>query len=841
MSKLAAPLPDRDPIKTRSLAAEAGGAGGRAPAALEAEGRKSLRSAAGLRRALACSAASVVRRGAAARPGGRLRPLVLVLALGACASPTTESADGGAGGPDLSEPGRPSGDPCAPVTAPSGDALLCPVTVVYTPPRAAQVAIAGEWNGFSPTAQPLSGPDAQGAYRVTLRLLPGLYAYKLVLDGSDWRLDPKNSYRKYSGGVENSGLRVADCHLPTLQLEPGSLKVRRPGVGQGELTARVRLIAAAGESPGLCKLTATVRDSQEPVGDPPTTTPPTASVKLSPDLGSAELRLGELRDGKYTLIVRPEAHGKAGPELLLPFWIEAAAFSFADTPLYMAVTDRFVDGDGKNPGLLPGVRQAANYQGGDLPGVTRKIEAGYFDRLGVRALWLTPFNTQPQNPQLDASGVYQVAPYHGYWPIRARQVDDRIGGAEALRALVRAAHRHGIRVLMDSVINHVHEQHEYFVDPARKGWFRTGCVCGTPGCDWTEKRLSCLFATYLPDIDWTIPEASEQLIADALWWLQEFDLDGLRVDAVKHVEDAAILNLTARVRERFEQAGTRYYLLGETAMGWNEGTIADNRENYDTIKRYMGPDGLDGQFDFVWYHGVAYRTFAYDDKRFLHLDYWSHASLSQFAGSLMVPYLGSHDTTRFITLATYRDPAKGSPWNRDTAFNKWDNLPAPPPDQEPYDHLWLGMLNLMTLPGMPLLYYGDEYGQYGGGDPDNRHPMRFDVALDSREATQLARMTALLKARAELTGLRRGDLQTVLLDENLYAYARPDRDPRQTALVVLNRTAGTATAAVPLPGELGWPAGTRLRDRLGGASYTVTGTVLMIDVPARGGVLLAAE
>ena len=102
-------------------------------------------------------------------------------------------------------------------------------------------------------------------------------------------------------------------------------------------------------------------------------------------------------------------------------------------------------------------------------------------------------------------------------------------------------------------------------------------------------------------------------------------------------------------------------------------------------------------------------------------------------------------------------------------------------------------------------------------------------------------MTALLKARAELTGLRRGDLQTVLLDENLYAYARPDRDPQKTALVVLNRTAATLSAAVPLPGELGWPAGTRLRERLGGASYSVTGTVLMIDVPARGGVLLAPE
>ena len=51
-------------------------------------------------------------------------------------------------------------------------------------------------------------------------------------------------------------------------------------------------------------------------------------------------------------------------------------------------------------------------------------------------------------------------------------------------------------------------------------------------------------------------------------------------------------------------------------MGWNDGSVADNRENYDTIKRYMGGDALDGQFDFVWYHGVAYRVFAYEDRRY---------------------------------------------------------------------------------------------------------------------------------------------------------------------------------------------------------------------------------
>ena len=126
-------------------------------------------------------------------------------------------------------------------------------------------------------------------------------------------------------------------------------------------------------------------------------------------------------------------------------------------------------------GLRLDLKDAA-MQGGDLRGVEGAIRDGYFDALSVRALWLTPWQTQPAGAFPDASGTRSVMGYHGYWPVKAREVDPRLGGAPALRALVAAAHAKGIRVLMDTVLNHVHQGHEYFT--AHRDWFRTGCVCG---------------------------------------------------------------------------------------------------------------------------------------------------------------------------------------------------------------------------------------------------------------------------------------------------------------------------------------------------------------------------
>jgi glycosidase len=675
----------------------------------------------------------------------------------------------------------------------------CTSTFSFRPdPGTTAVAIAGEWDWSTRTA--LTDDDHDGTFTGQLELPAGLYAYKIVVTradgGTDWLLDPANPYRAYSGGVENSGLRVPDCTRPALA-----------AFAHDPTLTRIKLERGKGGA-AITSLAVTLN------GTP---------IDFTRDGGELAIPTPGLAPGKYTLrISADDAAGATAEPLLVPFWIEAEAFDWRDTMIYMVMTDRFRDGDpANNPAPSPGADPGAEFKGGDLRGVTSAIEDGTFDALGVRALWLSPFVAN--TTRVEYENGHGVTAFHGYWPVKARAIDPRLGTDADLDALVAAAHKHGIRILMDFVINHVHEQHEYFA--AHPEWFRTGCECGTPGCDWTEHRLDCMFHPYMPDVNWQNREGGEQIISDALWWLDRFDLDGLRVDAVKHVEDAAILNLSTRVHETFGQGGTEYYLLGETAMGWGGDDITNSLNDYATISRYIGPNALSGQFDFVLYHATATHVFADEERGMLHLDYWTRASLGHYpSNAVMSTYVGSHDTERITSLADLGSASA-------TVHHKWasDGLPARPTSDAPYAKAAFALQWLMTIPGAPLLYYGDEYGEYGGADPDNRHMWRAPAARSAREQAMADKVARAARLRQTLAPLRRGSYMQLNSSDDVLAFARVTAN--EAAIVVANRASTAQTYTVT-----GAPvANGTLTDRLDPSGRTVTATngAFTITMPPR--------
>lgn len=717
------------------------------------------------------------------------------------------------------------------------EGLKCATTFEFIAPiGATNIRVAGEWHGFDlGTAAVMSANG--GKYNATVNLEPGTWAYKIVYDQNgqtQWVFDAAQSRRKYVGGTENSAIKVRDCSRPAFDVK--QYQAARPSQGQGTYSAQLQYIDGVdGGGADTAGFTASLYHNG-------TTTPVTAGQFSVDATGNVSLSLSGLEDGKFTAVVYGKTKsGKTSEPTRLVFWIEPETFAWNDAIIYMIMADRYRDGDpANNAPPTPMADARGDWKGGDLQGIRQSIADGTLDKLGVRAIWITPFGTNPQGAYLASDGVHLVTGYHGYWPIKGREVDPRLGGEQALKDMVVEAHKHGIRVLQDYVIHHVHSDHEYV--KAHPEWFiLNGCVCGTPNCDWTEHALDCKFTEYLPNIDFTHPGANQQFVDDAIWWLDTFDLDGLRVDAVKHVPEAATRNVAAEVREQLEKGGTHYFLMGETAMGWDDcdGQMATcNAQNYDTIAKYIGPFGLDGQFDFVLYHGASYRTFAYGDRGMIHADYWTNHGQNRWpAGAVMTPYIGSHDTPRFVSFADYR--GQDGAHDRGIPNNQWTNIAQAPSDAEPYRRTRIAHAWVLGLPGAPLLYYGDEYGQWGGADPNNRLMWRPEANLNADELATLTFIRKVGTAKRNIAALRRGKyVQVYNSSEDTLIYGR-SISPGQGALVGITRATSPQNVMIDAS-KLGFAQGTMLKDALGGSNVMVgPGGQTNVSIPAGGAVILA--
>jgi glycosidase len=670
-----------------------------------------------------------------------------------------------------------------------------------------QVAVAGEWNAWSTGAQRLEDGDGDGVFEGTFELPAGEHAYKLVVDG-DWRLDPENPYTKWVDGTENSNVRVADCGRPALTLAWRRFEAD----GSVDVVAQYH-DAAAREGLDAASVRATSGGEALDAG----------AVQVDALRGRVRVTRAGLAPGKHTLRVSArDRAGREAEELLVPGWVEAEPFDWDGALMYFAFTDRFRNGDATNDVPIAGVLPAANYAGGDLAGVKAAIDEGYFDALGVSALWLSPVNANPATRAFPGADGRQYTGYHGYWPVEARDVEPRFGDLDTLKALVQTAHSHGIRVILDLVLNHVHEEHSYYRDFRQSRWFNGDgtCVCGQAGCGWEEHRLDCWFASYLPDVDWTNHDVVTRFVDDALFWVREVDVDGFRADAVKHFPHVAGRTLAARLAESAEHAGLgpRFYLVGETFTGEGDRGL---------IKEYVGPAELDGQFDFPVFW-TALRVMARDEGSFVDLERAVRDNEVYYApGTVLSPFIGNHDVPRFFSHAA-RDIA--DLYGNGSKEQAWSAPPGSRADRTPYARQALALAWLMTQRGAPVVYYGDEIGLPGAGDPDNRRVMRFGGALSANEAWLLARARALGRARADVRALRRGERLPMIAEPETYAYARHAGRAGEAAIVVLQRHGDRAGVVLYVPSALGLAEGAVLTDRLSGETFRVSGGVVTVPM-----------
>lgn len=459
---------------------------------------------------------------------------------------------------------------------------------------------------------------------------------------------------------------------------------------------------------------------------------------------------------------------------------EQGAFDWRDSVMAFVFVDRFFDGDPANPCSVPGgVTPAGQYQGGDWKGVTQKVNEGYFTQLGVNTLWLT---VPVKNATVAGLGsdTKLYSGYHGYWPIDLEQYESCFGTRQDLIDLVTAAHGKGLQVLFDFAMVHVHSQSTLYAQHPDWFWplpFNNGqCVCGSNVCDWNSQGQRCWFTDYLPHWNYTVSAARDYTVHRAVQILQETGADGFRLDAIKHVDASWLLQLRTEVEQlaATRSPRPRMYFVGET---YDFG-------NRDFIKSFVDPaTKLDGQFDFPLrlqlLQSIVMRTSPMTALRDL------VATNDSFYGpnALMSPWIGNHDLPRVIHMAE-DTPLWADPYadGKDRAFAVPAN--TVPNYRRPFERMANAFAFLLTSPGVPLLYYGDEIGLPGAGDPDNRRFMQWN-GLSADQQWLKTRVSALGQLRKTHASLRRGKRALISATDNTFVYSMSDGT--ETLYIAINR------------------------------------------------------
>lgn len=685
---------------------------------------------------------------------------------------------------------------------------------VYRGARGARVSVMGSFNNWDRSSHPLEDTRGEGSYSATVKLRPGIYLYKLVIDGREMP-DPANQEKSPTGFDDfNSVLRVVDE-------DPGLYHLHLDGrkrVGEG-WDLRFKAESRSGRAVTPDRVVAFINNRRIP----------SLLVREQGNTISVRVRSSDLA-GRVTIRVISSHRGTVSnlQQLALddgePAGGRDQGRGWDDGVIYSVMIDRFRNGDTSidAPIRHDSLFRQANYQGGDFRGIIKTIEEGYFDSLGVNILWISPVYDNPNVAFQEYPAPHRwYSGYHGYWPISDTAVEEKFGTMDDLRELVRKAHQHGIRVLLDFVAHHVHIDHPWYRDHPE--WFGTlDLPDGRKNLRlWDEFRLTTWFEPYMPSFDYTKSHVPIDAMAEnAVWWLEQTGADGFRHDAVKHVPNEFWRSLTRTLKERVEiPKNTVVYQIGET-FG-----------DYDLIASYVRNGQLSAQFNFNLSY-FAIPVFLEPDQSFESLDFHMQRTFDAFGRyHLMGNIMDSHDKVRFMTYADGDVQHQGV----DTREMGWTN---PPTVDHPssYRKAELYLAYMFTIPGLPVVYYGSEFGMTGADDPDNRRMMRFGSELSGHERGLLERTRAITHLRHRHSALRYGDFLTLAADRSIYAYMRSDL--RERLLVVLNKSEDGRVAEIAMPRVV---SARRVVDVESGEQWMVSGRKMAIPVDGIGWRVLRIE
>ena len=447
--------------------------------------------------------------------------------------------------------------------------------------------------------------------------------------------------------------------------------------------------------------------------------------------------------------------------------------------MYLIMPDRFSNGDESND-RVPGMRDQTlnrdtvfNRHGGDLKGIQNHLD--YLQSLGVTALWLNPVIENDMDNRTE----------HGYAFTNHYKVDPRLGGDKAYHDLVDAAHKKGLKIIQDAVYNHVGIKHFTVENAPMKDWLHQW-----PAYTQTSYKDQALFDPYaskadfkimadgwfvtqMPDLNQSNPYVANFLIEHALWTVEEFGIDGWRIDTYAY-NDLEFMN---RCNKAIMDEYPKITLFGETWVHGvpNQSYFVQNNYNIPFKSNLQAPTDFQTLWgitdamtkEFGWTDGVnkLYTALAQD---FVYKDPMRN-----------VIFLDNHDMARFYSVVG-EDMQKYK-----TAIN------------------WL-----LTCRGIPQFYYGGEIGMTGTTSPNDGYVRldfiggwkedkinKFTAGERSEKENEIwNHISSLANYRKKSSAITTGKMMQFVPQDGVYVYFRYDE--KQTVMVIMNTAKENKTVAL---------------------------------------------
>ncbi|GAA0872166.1 hypothetical protein GCM10009117_13130 [Gangjinia marincola] len=510
-------------------------------------------------------------------------------------------------------------------------------------------------------------------------------------------------------------------------------------------------------------------------------------------------------------------------------------FTWENLNLYFLLTDRFHNGDPSNDVNFNRTKEAAKlrgFEGGDFAGIIQKIEEGYFDKLGINALWFSPVAEQIHDATDEGTGV--TYGFHGYWANDWTSIEPNFGTAEELQQVVNTAHDHGIKVLFDVVLNHTGPVTD--ADPYwGEAWART-----SPGCSYQnqETAVTCTLVENLPDIKtesdeevelpqalidkWTAENRLEEELAEleeffdetglkrtptnyfVKWltdYITDYGIDGFRIDTVKHVEEDVWQTLAEYAEKTFA-------------------TYKSNHPEEDFLSDHFYMVG-----ELYGYTATNGRAFNFGDKK---VDYFDHGFDDminfQFKYDAQKPYDSLF--TQYATLLNEGELKEVNILNYLSSHD--DGQPFDPKREKSME----AATKLMLSPGGAQLYYGDETNRSlviegTVGDATLRSMMNWeDIEKNQETKKLLAHYQKLGQFRKQHPAIAAGTHKLVTVEPYYFerSYTKEGVDDH----VVVGLDLAKGKKKIPAPG---FEPRSEVRDAYSGKTGKVVYGTVELDTP----------